>query len=156
MPFRSAPPCLTSPPTRIGWWCGIRIKPYPCESAVRCAGWGPWSVKEGILYANAPARALRRVLALRVHLDDSTTRNGPLRIIPGSHAKGLLTVDEVHELAMSESSLECTVPAGGVIAMRPMLVHSSSKSQVQGARRVLHIEYAASTTVEDGLELAIA
>jgi ectoine hydroxylase-related dioxygenase (phytanoyl-CoA dioxygenase family) len=100
--------------------------------------------------------ALCRVLALRVHLDESTAQNGPLRVIPGSHAKGLLTDDEVHELATRAPSVACPVPLGRVLAMRPMLVHSSSKSQVQEARRVLHIEYAASPNVGEGLELAIA
>jgi ectoine hydroxylase-related dioxygenase (phytanoyl-CoA dioxygenase family) len=119
-------------------------------------GWGPWSIKEGIVYAHAPASALCRVLALRVHLDESTTQNGPLRVIPGSHRKGLLTDDEVHELATTAPSVDCPVPLGGVLAMRPMLVHSSSKSKAQNARRVLHIEYATSSTVGDGLELAIA
>jgi hypothetical protein len=43
-------------------------------------GWGPWSLKAGMLYARAPASALERVLALRIHLDDSTAMNGPLHI----------------------------------------------------------------------------
>jgi hypothetical protein len=29
------------------------------------AGWGPWSVKDGVNYAHAPAQALERILALR-------------------------------------------------------------------------------------------
>ena len=40
--------------------------------------------------------------------------------------------------------------------MRPLLVHSSSKSLSQDARRVLHIEYSASDRVAEDLELAIA
>jgi hypothetical protein len=35
------------------------------------SGWGPWSVKAGITYAHAPANALSRVIALRLHIDDS-------------------------------------------------------------------------------------
>src|SRR5262249_52355923 len=44
-------------------------------------GWGPWSVKEGVAYAHAPTSALMKVVALRVHLDHSTERNGPLRVL---------------------------------------------------------------------------
>jgi hypothetical protein len=33
------------------------------------AGWGPWSMKAGVLYARAPAWALEQVIALRVSLD---------------------------------------------------------------------------------------
>ncbi len=35
------------------------------------AGWGPWSIKSGIVYAHAPASALSRIIALRLHFDDS-------------------------------------------------------------------------------------
>jgi hypothetical protein len=38
-------------------------------------GWGPWSSKRGVVYAHAPASALSKILALRVHLDDSTAQN---------------------------------------------------------------------------------
>ena len=50
--------------------------------------------------------------------------------------------------------VECLVESGGVLAMRPLLVHASSKSTGDAPRRVLHIEYAASPTLGDGLELA--
>ena len=120
------------------------------------AGWGPWSIKEGIHYAHAPAHALERVVALRVHLDDSTAENGPLRVIPGTHKLGLLSDDAVAQLAQQSSSIDCTVPQCGVLAMRPLLIHSSSKSQSDAPRRVLHIEYAQSVMIADGLELAVA
>jgi hypothetical protein len=40
--------------------------------------------------------------------------------------------------------------------MRPLLVHSSSKVEVDAARRVLHIEYAASLDLRPGLRLTLA
>jgi hypothetical protein len=39
--------------------------------------------------------------------------------------------------------------------MRPLLVHSSSKSRVPSARRVLHIEYASQVALDEGMELAV-
>ncbi|HEX4488401.1 MAG TPA: phytanoyl-CoA dioxygenase family protein [Terriglobales bacterium] len=119
-------------------------------------GWGPWSVKDGIAYAHAPTSALTKVVALRVHLDDSTEMNGPLRVLPGTHDSGILSDDEVHDLSLRMPSVDCSVPRGGILAMRPLLIHSSSKSQVEAARRVLHIEYAASLKISPGVELAIA
>lgn len=118
-------------------------------------GWGPWSVKDGVSYAHAPTEALRRVLALRLHLDDSTLENGPLRVLPGTHILGVLSDDAIHELASQRPAVECTVEEGGILAMRPLIVHASSKSKTQASRRVLHIEYAATRTVADGIELAI-
>lgn len=45
------------------------------------AAWGPWSTKEGIRYAHAPAWALERGIALCLHLDASTPENGPLLVL---------------------------------------------------------------------------
>jgi ectoine hydroxylase-related dioxygenase (phytanoyl-CoA dioxygenase family) len=128
----------------------------PLRQRHEVQGWGPWSVKEGIAYAHAPTRALSQVLALRIHLDDSTTLNGPLRVLPSTQTLGVLDDEKVSELATKMSSVECIVPAGGILAMRPLLIHSSSKSRSDVDRRVLHIEYAAFPSIAAPLELAIA
>jgi ectoine hydroxylase-related dioxygenase (phytanoyl-CoA dioxygenase family) len=70
----------------------------PLRERRELQGWGPWSVKEGVVYAHAPANALRQVLALRVHLDDSTDRNGPLRVLPRSRTRGVMTDEEIERL----------------------------------------------------------
>jgi ectoine hydroxylase-related dioxygenase (phytanoyl-CoA dioxygenase family) len=120
------------------------------------AGWGPWSRKAGIDYAHAPPSALEQVLALRLHLDDATEDNGPLRVLPGTHRRGVLTDEEIQALAGHLAPIPCVVARGGALVMRPLLVHSSSKSKSAARRRVLHIEYAASMRIADGLELAVA
>lgn len=120
------------------------------------AGWGPWSIKEGVHYAHAPSAVLSQVLALRIHFDDSRLDNGSLRVLPSTHKQGVLSDDEIHELAVRVKPVDCVVPRGGVIAMRPLLVHSSSKSLVEMPRRVLHVEYAASPAIATPLRLAAA
>lgn len=119
-------------------------------------GWGPWSVKAGVTYAHAPASALARVVALRLHLDDSDAGNGPLRVLPGTHAQGLLSESDVTRMTRDIEAVSCLAPAGGVVAMRPLIVHASSKAETDRRRRVLHLEYAESLTLGDGLQLAIA
>jgi ectoine hydroxylase-related dioxygenase (phytanoyl-CoA dioxygenase family) len=64
-------------------------------------------VKEAVNYAHAPREALERVVALRLHLDDSNENNGPLRVLPGTHRGGVLTDDEVHRLAEGITAVEC-------------------------------------------------
>jgi ectoine hydroxylase-related dioxygenase (phytanoyl-CoA dioxygenase family) len=128
----------------------------PLQEWRESPGWGPWSVKDGVIYAHAPENALSRVLALRVHLDDSTAENGPLRVLPGIHTLGVLTDERLHELSTQVAPVDCLTPRGGVLAMRPLIVHASSKSRVENPRRVLHIEYATAPVITDGLELAIA
>jgi ectoine hydroxylase-related dioxygenase (phytanoyl-CoA dioxygenase family) len=109
-----------------------------------------------VLQAHAPTAALERVVALRVHLDDSTPTNGPLRVIPGSQRHGVMEDDVVHALARASGAVDCLTPRGGVVVMRPLIVHASSKAESSAPRRVLHFEYADSLTLSDGAELAIA
>jgi hypothetical protein len=48
----------------------------PLQRRRETLGWGPWSVKEGVTYARAPAIALSQVLALRFHLTTPHRRTG--------------------------------------------------------------------------------
>jgi ectoine hydroxylase-related dioxygenase (phytanoyl-CoA dioxygenase family) len=128
----------------------------PIQHRLDVPGWGSWSVKDGITYAHAPAAALEKIVALRVHLDDSTAENGPLRVLPGTHDLGVLEDDAIRQLATDVAPVDCVVPLGGVIAMKPLVIHASSKSRCEQPRRVLHIEYAPSLDIQDGLTLAVA
>jgi ectoine hydroxylase-related dioxygenase (phytanoyl-CoA dioxygenase family) len=127
----------------------------PLSRRVESLGWGPWSKKTGVHYAHAPAWALSRIVALRVHLDASSADNGPLRVIPGSHCGGVLSDTEVHEYVETHPGVECMVMKGGVLAMSPLLIHSSSKARVADSRRVLHVEYAGSLDLSPDLTLAV-
>ena len=128
----------------------------PLDQRSEAAGWGPWSTKGGVTYAHAPAAALARIIALRFHFDDSNADNGPLRVLPATHNRGVLTDDQVAALVREIEPVDCLVPTGGVIAMRPLTVHASSKAESANPRRVLHIEYAESLEIGDGLRLALA
>jgi hypothetical protein len=64
-------------------------------------------------------------------------------------------MDEIQRLASTVAPVTCLAPAGGVVAMRPLVVNASSKARGDQPRRVLHIEYAASVHLGLGLELAV-
>ncbi len=128
----------------------------PLRARIEAAGWGPWSMKGGRLYALAPAEVLAGVVALRVHLDDSTAENGPLRVLPDTHRLGRLSEARIAELVQSTAAVECLAPAGGIVALRPLAVHASSKSTSAVPRRVLHLESATSVALGSGIELAVA
>ena len=128
----------------------------PLTARFDSAEWGPWTQKEGILYAYAPTFALERIVALRLHLDASTSENGPLRVLPGSHLLGALCEENVNSYANENVGVECLVGKGGVLAMRPLLIHASSKAKTDSPRRVLHIEYATRLDFGEGVNLAIA
>src|SRR5438270_8739454 len=98
----------------------------------------------------------KRVVTLRVHLDHCASGNGPLRVIPGSHNKGVLTETQIGAITNTQASAECVVPAGGVLLMKPLIIHASSKSKSKIPRRILHIEYAPEAAIGTGIQLAVA
>ena len=71
----------------------------PLAARIASDEWGPLSTKAGVLYAHVPAWALERIVALRIHLDASTSDNGPLRVLPDTHRAGVLSDEEVFALA---------------------------------------------------------
>jgi len=127
----------------------------PLEEPILDPSFGPWTTKDGLRYAQAPAWALQQIVALRLHLDESTRDNGPLRVIPRSHALGLLEQSEVVRQARKVMPVTCAVPKGGVIAMRPLLIHSSQKSTTSARRRVIHIEYSTNLQLSETVRLAL-
>lgn len=128
----------------------------PLRERIEQPEWGPWSTKAGVLYAHAPAWALEQVVALRVSLDDSLTINGPLRVLPNTHRRGVLSEQEIEQLARGTSAVDCTTTSGGVVAMRPLTLHASSKAVEDRPRRILHIEYAPAVSLAPGIDLAVA
>lgn len=128
----------------------------PLRARIEHDQWGPWSTKAGVLYAHAPAWALERVVALRLSLDDSSMTNGPLRVLPDTHRGGVYSDDQIEQLARSTAPVNCVALSGGVVAMRPLTIHASSKSTEVQPRRVLHIEYAATMNLASNIELAVA
>jgi hypothetical protein len=57
--------------------------------------------------------------------------------------EGRLSPKQVATLE-KENCVTCTVPRGGALLMRPLLLHASSKCVVPKPRRVIHLEFAAS------------
>jgi ectoine hydroxylase-related dioxygenase (phytanoyl-CoA dioxygenase family) len=105
-------------------------------------GFGPWSKKAGVSHVQPPAEIMSRILAIRLHLDESGRDNGPLRVIDGSHSEGRLSAQQVANWQKSDC-VTCIVPKGGALLMRPLLLHASSACAIPKPRRVIHIEFAA-------------
>jgi ectoine hydroxylase-related dioxygenase (phytanoyl-CoA dioxygenase family) len=127
----------------------------PLEKKVEANGWGPSSIKEGVIFTHAPTWAVSKILALRIQLDASTETNGPLRVIAGSHQKRLRN-DEEFDLMSKREAVTCIADKGSVIAMSPLIIHASSKCTTDEPRRVLHIEYTKQLELTSEIRLAIA
>jgi ectoine hydroxylase-related dioxygenase (phytanoyl-CoA dioxygenase family) len=112
---------------------------------VRCTG---WSEKDGSLFVQPPMSVLEELVAIRVHLDDCDERNGALRVVPGSHRLGRLSSAQALQSREVRGDRNVPVAMGGVMVMRPLLLHASSKVSLDLPRRVLHFVFGPGTLPE--------
>jgi hypothetical protein len=104
------------------------------------------TTKRGVPHVEAPREVLEAMLTARIHLDDVTEENGPLRAIPGSHCCG-------KELRLGEVPPRSILARqGDALLIRPLVAHCSNRSAADSPRhrRILHLEFAASPTLPDG------
>ena len=93
--------------------------------------------KAGVPHFEAPTELLNQMLTLRLHLDEATSRNGALRVIPGSHLTGKLPATSTEQFVTVDAGV------GDVLAMRPLISHSSGHTEPESGlhRRILHFEF---------------
>jgi ectoine hydroxylase-related dioxygenase (phytanoyl-CoA dioxygenase family) len=117
-------------------------------------GYGPWTIKAGVHHVQPPISILENMLSVRIHLDDCDEDNGALRVLPGTHRLGRLAAGKISEQQRSVVSFSCAAREGGVVLMRPLLLHASSAASKAAHRRVIHIDYA-SSQLDGGLRWSI-
>lgn len=102
-------------------------------------GFGPWTVKQGQFAVQPPLDYLEDIFTLRIHLDETNEDNGALKVITNSHSKGIYRPETIDW--ENEREVTCNVPKGGIMLMKPLLLHSSGRSTNDARRRVIHIEF---------------
>lgn len=126
----------TPPSHRRGQWHQDRV--IEVRERMDVAGYGPWTSKNGVPHVEPPASVLEQMLAVRLYLDACGPEDGPLRVLAGSHDGGKLSAEAIEGMS-TENAVDLHVKKGGVMLMRPLLVHSSAPARVPSHRRVLHI-----------------
>ena len=87
-----------------------------------------------------PLDVLENIFTIRIHLDKCTQKNGALQVVSQSHKNGVVNLaNEVSNL--NSIKKVCEVEKGGVLIMKPLLFHSSKRTENQKNRRVIHIEF---------------
>lgn len=97
-----------------------------------------WSEKQGVLHVQPPVEVLEQLIAIRLHLDDCDADDGPLMVVPGSHRLGRLAPEAASRCRAERGEVACLAARGSIVAMRPLLLHSSSRATGGSQRRVLH------------------
>jgi len=114
-------------------------------------GFGPWSVKGGLVHVAPPFDLLTRMVTLRAHLDDVPVGNAPLLIAPGSHTFGRVSVDDIDDVVSRCGTATCIAKAGDVWLYSTPILHASEAASAPTSRRVLQVDFAAEA-LPHGLE----
>lgn len=114
-------------------------------------GYGPWTRKAGVEHVTPPSDLLRRMLTVRIHLDDVPADNAPLLVAAGSHRRGVIRETEIDAVVRASVIHRCTALRGDIWMYRTLILHASEKAVIPSRRRVLQVDYSPDE-LPDGLE----
>jgi ectoine hydroxylase-related dioxygenase (phytanoyl-CoA dioxygenase family) len=109
------------------------------DRKIACEGYEQWTVKNDQFAVQPPVALLENIFTIRIHLDDTDENNGALKIVPGSHLKGIYRPETIDW--NQEKEVVCSVPRGGIMIMQPLLLHASNRTVNNNKRRVIHLEF---------------
>jgi ectoine hydroxylase-related dioxygenase (phytanoyl-CoA dioxygenase family) len=110
-------------------------------------GFGLWTNKHNQFAVQPPLNILQDNFTIRIHLDNTDEENGALKVVPKSHMKGIYRPETIDWTIETETI--CKVDKGGIMIMKPLLLHSSGRTRNKTKRRVLHIEFSRSLLPEN-------
>jgi ectoine hydroxylase-related dioxygenase (phytanoyl-CoA dioxygenase family) len=117
------------------------------DKKLELENFGPWTTKQNQFAVQPPLNILQDNFTIRIHLDKTNAENGALKIIPKSHLKGVYRAETIDW--NTETETICNVEKGGIMIMKPLLLHSSGRTTNNNKRRVLHIEFSKSSLPEN-------
>nr|WP_288836591.1 phytanoyl-CoA dioxygenase family protein [uncultured Flavobacterium sp.] len=109
------------------------------DKKLQLEGFDLWTTKQNQFAVQPPIDVLKSILTVRIHLDYTNEQNGSLKVLPGSHSKGIYRPESIDW--STETEVNCNVSKGGIMLMRPLLLHSSGRTTNEKQRRVIHIEF---------------
>jgi hypothetical protein len=118
---------------------------------IETPGFGPWTIKSGMIHVEPPADLLAGMLTMRVHLDPVPGTNAPLLIAPNSHRLGRIPEQEIEAVVARCGTSACLAEAGDVWLYATPILHASAASALPAGRRVLQVDFAA-IDLPNGLE----
>lgn len=105
-------------------------------------GFGPWTLKAGLLHVAPPFDLLARMVTVRVHLDAVHEQNAPLLVAPGSHRLGRVAEADLAGVVERCGTRACLANPGDVWLYATPILHASEAATNPKRRRVLQVDYA--------------
>ena len=105
-------------------------------------GFGPWTIKSGLIHVAPPFDLLAGMLTLRVHLDPVPETNAPLLVAPGSHRLGRIPETDVRGTVRRSGTVACLADAGDIWLYATPILHASEAASAPARRRVLQVDFA--------------
>ena len=102
-------------------------------------GFGPWTTKQNQFAVQPPIDYLKNIFTIRIHLDNTDENNGALKVVPNSHRKEIYRPETIDWNVETEEI--CSVNKGGIMIMKPLILHGSNRTTNNQKRRVIHIEF---------------
>jgi len=116
------------------------------DRKVEINNYGPWTVKQNQFAVQPALSILENIYTIRIHLDETNQDNGALKVIPNSHSKQIYRPETIDW--DTETEAICNVNKGGIMMMKPLLLHSSGRTANNSRRRVIHIEFSSAQLPE--------
>lgn len=116
---------------------------------VTSKNYSKWIKRNGWYSAIPPEEVLKRTTTFRIHLDECNEASGALKVLVGTHKKGVQRIKSLDRSKIEETV--CSVKQGDLMIMKPLLFHASDKTTVPNKRRIIHIELC-SKHLPDNLE----
>lgn len=105
-----------------------------------------WTKKQEHYAVQPPLHILGDNFTIRIHLDDTNADNGALRVVQGSHRKEIYRPENIDW--DKELEITCSVNRGGIMIMKPLLLHASKRT-TGNQRRVIHVEFSRTLLPDD-------
>jgi len=109
------------------------------DKKLELENFGPWTTKQNQFAVQPPIDYLKNIFTIRIHLDDTNENNGALKVVPNSHSKEIYRPETIDWDVETEEI--CSVNKGGIMVMKPLILHGSNRTTNNQKRRVIHIEF---------------
>lgn len=119
------------------------------KERIDVAGFGPWTVKDGMLHVAPPISFLESMVTLRLHIDAVDADNAPLLAAKGTHRMGRVPYGSIPEIVSRSDVRCCLAERGDIWVYSTPILHASDRATNPRRRRVLQVDFAAADLPEN-------